>query len=97
MRISDWSSDVCSSDLQRIEIERRRLRHITGRQPGHGAGTGCRIADPQEFGAWPAHRGVAAIVQYGTEAGLQRGPALAALADVEVGRATWRERVCPAV
>src|SRR3546814_11615698 len=25
MRISDWSSDVCSSDLQRIVIERLRL------------------------------------------------------------------------
>src|SRR3546814_4923802 len=70
MRISDWSSDVFSSDLL----------------PSQSAGTGCRIVDPKEFGALPERRGVAAIVQYGTEAGLQRGPALAALADVEIGQ-----------
>src|SRR3546814_3472963 len=30
MRISDWSSDVCSSDLDRGRCRRGRLRHATG-------------------------------------------------------------------
>src|SRR3546814_16312502 len=38
MRISDWSSDVCSSDLTRSRARRKRLRaprffHALGRQP----------------------------------------------------------------
>src|SRR3546814_8593610 len=31
MRISDWSSDVCSSDLQGIEISRATLANWVGR------------------------------------------------------------------
>src|SRR3546814_2022275 len=30
MRISDWSSDVCSSDLARIQPQPRRLAHDVG-------------------------------------------------------------------
>src|SRR3546814_7088558 len=53
MRISDWSSDVCSSDLRHAELHRRignrgavvaagcrdhtRLRHLAGQQIGKGA------------------------------------------------------------
>src|SRR3546814_15691158 len=39
MRISDWSSDVCSSDLRRHATGRagaRRHRHITARRIDHG-------------------------------------------------------------
>src|SRR3546814_20592806 len=36
MRISDWSSDVCSSDLSRLRADRRRNRrdagHVFGRR-----------------------------------------------------------------
>src|SRR3546814_8335647 len=33
MRISDWSSDVCSSDLQRIQVHRHRFQpHIGARR-----------------------------------------------------------------
>src|SRR3546814_16222405 len=39
MRISDWSSDVCSSDLERSQ--RRTLRHPA--EPGHS--TAKRISD----------------------------------------------------
>src|SRR3546814_3432085 len=34
MRISDWSSDVCSSDLPRGGVRRRGRRPATGRGPG---------------------------------------------------------------
>src|SRR3546814_19287418 len=39
MRISDWSSDVCSSDLP-------QLRGIRLRRGGTGAGRFCRPRDP---------------------------------------------------
>src|SRR3546814_9165802 len=42
MRISDWSSDVCSSDLV-LEIEGHRLARVPGLQRiGDSAGTGLR-------------------------------------------------------
>src|SRR3546814_12914750 len=31
MRISDWSSDVCSSDLQRVKLSKELSRRDTGR------------------------------------------------------------------
>src|SRR3546814_6996305 len=40
MRISDWSSDVCSSDLQRAAAEQRRVefeQRYAGMLPGAGA------------------------------------------------------------
>src|SRR3546814_3427441 len=44
MRISDWSSDVCSSDLTAVE---RQFRHDGGRQVGDG-GAVERIASVQD-------------------------------------------------
>src|SRR3546814_8479467 len=37
MRISDWSSDVCSSDLKGLRQQRRRARDL-------GRGEGCAVA-----------------------------------------------------
>src|SRR3546814_6405562 len=37
MRISDWSSDVCSSDLAQ-QAEQHQCRHVPG-QPGREVGT----------------------------------------------------------
>src|SRR3546814_4585877 len=37
MRISDWSSDVCSSDLRGIRVAVEQIDH---RQPGAGLGAG---------------------------------------------------------
>src|SRR3546814_5010116 len=33
MRISDWSSDVCSSDLDRLDEVRARFEHLAGADP----------------------------------------------------------------
>src|SRR3546814_1868395 len=53
MRISDWSSDVCSSDLNRLRPlggHRRRLRRLVrqcaGNADGGGAGAAGRTGDP---------------------------------------------------
>src|SRR3546814_12701267 len=43
MRISDWSSDVCSSDLQRCPGHERSGR---ARKKGHGLGDLPRVAGP---------------------------------------------------
>src|SRR3546814_7785164 len=41
MRISDWSSDVCSSDLSGLEVGGSKHRPAASRHPttGHGRGT----------------------------------------------------------
>src|SRR3546814_1232804 len=54
MRISDWSSDVCSSDLwlqllRHRRIESRRVRH-------HAQSLRCRLARPAAVGE-ARHRG----------------------------------------
>src|SRR3546814_3252060 len=42
MRISDWSSDVCSSDLQRIA--NRHLGHVLQDLARHGTDVGATVA-----------------------------------------------------
>src|SRR3546814_3088723 len=81
MRISDWSSDVCSSDLGRVKPEgdsggwKRRCVH------------GRRCVDPAAQCRGPHHimPHVAALI-----AG-SRSPRARA---TEIGRASCRERVC---
>src|SRR3546814_797402 len=52
MRISDWSSDVCSSDLPRRGADHHRhlLRRLVGRPPGR------HVADQRRAGAPPGCR-----------------------------------------
>src|SRR3546814_21060807 len=55
MRISDWSSDVCSSDLrtlERVGLERRAQRGglEQQREPGHGALLARRRGEAAEPG-----------------------------------------------
>src|SRR3546814_18121276 len=90
MRISDWSSDVCSSDL----IEARHLCHLHGQAD---AGTG---------GLGDAHPPVRRRYRDGPQRLLQcRRLAIAGIlpfhrrdaeipAQGEIGRASCRERVC---
>src|SRR3546814_4671164 len=40
MRISDWSSDVCSSDFAVVGVEHRVLHEARGAQQGAGKGVG---------------------------------------------------------
>src|SRR3546814_18385299 len=46
MRISDWSSDVCSSDLQRVDHRSDRAHHHAADADDRAAG-GCRRREPR--------------------------------------------------
>src|SRR3546814_16598423 len=79
MRISDWSSDVCSSDLP-VALLHRHDRHLAGRRFGDV----CR-------GRVGRHAGVAA----GGTGGPAAGGGVGLGGGVEIGRASCRESVCP--
>src|SRR3546814_16896784 len=78
MRISDWSSDVCSSDLPYAQLLAEQLARLghpgqEGGQVGHVVIVGCRLGRVQglELGV---ERGVA--VEIGDRLGLDGGKAL---------------------
>src|SRR3546814_12498196 len=89
MRISDWSSDVCSSDLMGAWLRGG---------PGDGMQRPFLLF---RFGDEAADRDVHRLEGRVDRRALgQRRPALAADELVErrllqIGRASWRERVCP--
>src|SRR3546814_6447403 len=89
MRISDWSSDVCSSDLLRETFERigplLRLNIVRNRITGQSKGYAM----------------VYFINEEGRKAALQAGPIhihgappASAPARPQIGRASCRERLC---
>src|SRR3546814_957059 len=52
MRISDWSSDVCSSDLQREGVDDVVVEHGEGEvEVRHVRDAGETLADPLDIGA----------------------------------------------
>src|SRR3546814_14075905 len=98
MRISDWSSDVCSSDLE-IEAEGRG-----GGRPQHCVARAAReVADSEHHVVRPlvhwtgvqinALRGDTAAA----EEHLRHGAASAPHYPIQIGRAAWRGSVCPPV
>src|SRR3546814_2315533 len=94
MRISDWSSDVCSSDLRRRVHEPRRPRRrpvcrlpvgeepVTTVTPDIAAGRRRKRIDLKDFGILG---GLLAIVVY---------LSLATTTFLKTGRESGRERVC---
>src|SRR3546814_12185606 len=110
MRISDWSSDVCSSDLfskasvastsPRSASQPRRLSIL-----GSTGSIGCstldlveRNRDAFEVEVLTANRSVARLAMQAKRFGAR----LAVVADAtayadQIGRASWRERVCQCV
>src|SRR3546814_6868746 len=83
MRISDWSSDVCSSDLLRIDnVETLPAERITANDEERQR----QGFDIQTVFAWPLRDGA-----------LDVASALAGDGDGQIGRASCRERVCPYV
>src|SRR3546814_19181006 len=86
MRISDWSSDVCSSDLESGESFGERRDQDQDRDRRAGAGLHLDRVD--------RHREV--DNQPGGDAARRTEHGLAAL-DAEIGRASCRDRVCPYV
>src|SRR3546814_6822204 len=85
MRISDWSSDVCSSDLSAI------VKALLG-QPG-GDGAALRVVRGEQRDA--VLEGKLDRLADGDRIGAQLGTGdLAAGTIHEIGRASCRERVC---
>src|SRR3546814_14400758 len=107
MRISDWSSDVCSSDLAGLHPE--ALRHM--------AVDGDRVADPAvvaqvmavaEILTYLGRAGEAPVVEHPGEVPVDAGrfrlldderpiEAPAALLEAADRKSTCRERVCESV
>src|SRR3546814_13570839 len=90
MRISDWSSDVCSSDLSLIGGDRKVACHQ--RSEGSAEAPAVDHCD----------RGLAEMLQGTPLPGLSRladSPDLRAAGHsvAEMGRASWWVRVCPYV
>src|SRR3546814_20022553 len=88
MRISDWSSDVCSSDL----VELAPADVAAAEAVGEGDLVDCGISGVARFFQGVAGRG-------DREQAAARGDELAVLfrrarLDDEIGRASCRERVC---
>src|SRR3546814_10776732 len=83
MRISDWSSDVCSSDLQRIKRS----------QTAFGAGNMQRGEDENErandFGNQVGRR-----IANGRAGAEDRELRVRLIGDFAIGSASCRERVC---
>src|SRR3546814_15630213 len=90
MRISDWSSDVCSSDLGQARLLEQRAVHVEPALHRDVGRLGHRLhADgaPAPFCGRDEHvAGAAADVED-----------RAALAGDQIGRGSCRERVCPDV
>src|SRR3546814_18967005 len=97
MRISDWSSDVCSSDLPVERIAERDL----ARQARIVVAVGHRIEQVVLVLAHRGHRGGVArldmdMARRAREAAAAQREQLveARVADIQIGRASCRERVC---
>src|SRR3546814_5430153 len=61
MRISDWSSDVCSSDLFIILKRRRRYRHRSGAQSRPTKATSGRSIFPRYAARYAARHAAAGV------------------------------------
>src|SRR3546814_14343915 len=105
MRISDWSSDVCSSDLKGAQVSQMILDQVPVLSMKHGATTAFADNLGQSF----EHFGFAMICDHGLDPALvERGWALAKALFAqpeevqrayhapggEIGRDSGRERVC---
>src|SRR3546814_5612899 len=91
MRISDWSSDVCSSDLLDLAPQqfayRQGARRVGPRLRRIHRPMELHLAGDIDFG----DRGVGDEQPAGRRLS-QRARAFVGIA--EIGRASWRERVC---
>src|SRR3546814_3584932 len=94
MRISDWSSDVCSSDLQRSEARQQRgearqqrseMRQQQRRQRGNDAQRQQRQTERQRGGTYDRNRDGRIDRRWDRNRNGQVDP---------IGRASCRERVC---
>src|SRR3546814_7699308 len=88
MRISDWSSDVCSSDLMLAELMRLKSTIAIAGTHGKTTTTSMIAALLDAGGIDPTVINGGIIEQYGSNARLGDSDWM------EIGRASGRERVC---
>src|SRR3546814_6091840 len=100
MRISDWSSDVCSSDLARL-VHHLRVRKTRFGQPLRFAGRAIVDAVDMLLDRLVAVRGEEGAVrrlidpdQFLYRPGAARELGHCAVCPAKIGRASCRERVC---
>src|SRR3546814_2068857 len=96
MRISDWSSDVCSSDLHEagsdgdcLVIDGQRVKVSANKAISETDWSGCDLV----IEASGKMKTVAVLQQY-LEQGVKRVVVSAPVKEPEIGRAPCRERVC---
>src|SRR3546814_20009034 len=97
MRISDWSSDVCSSDLhdwKQFEVRRREI--VVAARPGTNPAFDRRFLERLEAGTLSSL--ASELSQPELEAAAGNGGneirTWLMLAAAKIGRAWWRERAC---
>src|SRR3546814_6724453 len=82
LRISDWSSDVCSSDLPRDILAQQRIGDAGQRDGRENRADGAaRDFEDREHQPRRQHD-------------VERGGGRQVVHDLEIGRASCRERVC---
>src|SRR3546814_15158656 len=94
MRISDWSSDVCSSDLERLPARDQR----TGEDDGYGYSATARSPDSSTEPP-PAQAATPGLCATSTRPWERRKIAQEAncnarMESAQIGRASCRARVC---
>src|SRR3546814_5303711 len=89
MRISDWSSDVCSSDLPLLRADQGQA-HARAGDAAQAVQDVLRSDRPGYVGHDGAHEGFQALVRGG---GRREIAAVHRIHDREIGRASCRERV----
>src|SRR3546814_17830341 len=98
MRISDWSSDVCSSDLRVVEHPAQRVACGPLAHPGEQpvvAHVGQALLEVGH--AAQVHGGVEHAFDRTVDVFLVARRVGGLLAQEPIGRASCRERVCPSV
>src|SRR3546814_16841655 len=109
MRIIDWSSDVCSSDLHKRPLRRRRHDLAALEKLGEmSADERARLArldedllkNPadaaaeQRLFAGNVRQLIATLDRLASAYGDEKLAGMKTLEDAAIGRASWRERVC---
>src|SRR3546814_4361230 len=100
MRISDWSSDVCSSDLLEVPAPASGVLKEIVKGDGSTVTAGEVLARIDSEGKAAAAAAPAAAVEAAPAAAAPAATASAAVASpaaskiLEIGRASCRERVC---
>src|SRR3546814_7544806 len=95
MRISDWSSDVCSSDLVKFWGVRGSIATPSARHIGFGGNTSCvEVKAGSETIIFDAGTGIRNLGHWLLKRGVRQGSLLLSHTHWEIGRASCRERVC---